>query len=148
MFIDVNIKKIHIFYLYMVKQSILGNIRIFASHFTRTILLRLFVARVDCRYCFRCCATSCKSQSLKPEKPPNWVILFFLSPTTSGSGAARGRRKILNPPRSLRIWREPVRKQRRGVDYDDRGSNVRGGVHVSPNGRAVSRMYCTPKRDP
>lgn len=84
----------------------------------------------------------------KPEKSPNWVIPFFLSPSTSGSGATRGRRKILNPPRSLRIWREPVRKQRRGVDYDDRENNVRGGVRVPPNGRVVSRVYCTPKRDP
>lgn len=87
-----------------------------------TILLRLFVARLDCVHC---CAMSCKSRPLKPEKPSNWVVPFFLSPTTS-SGATRGRRKILNPPRSLRIWREPVRKQRRGVDYDDRRNSVRG----------------------
>lgn len=89
----------------------------------------------------RCCATSCKSWPLKPEKPSNWVIsssslslslLLSLSviDDVRGSRATRGKQKILNPPRSLGIWREPVRKQRRGVDYDDRENNVREGVFV------------------
>lgn len=70
--------------------------------------------------------------------------VFFLSPTTSGSWATRGRRKILNPPRSLGIWREPVRKQRRGVDYDDRGNNARGAVRIPRDGRAVSGCIAHP----
>jgi len=67
----------------------------------------------------------------KTRKTLNWVILFFLSLAASSSGATRGSRKILNPPRSLRIWRELVRKQRRGVDYDDHENNVQGACSCS-----------------
>lgn len=72
-------KNIHLF-ICTIKPNTLHNIRMFMSHFTwmrRTILLRLFVARVDYRYCFRCCATSCKSRPLKPEKPRIGSFFFF-----------------------------------------------------------------------
>lgn len=131
------------------------RVKIFANYFTRirrAILPRLFVARLRHRYCPPCCATSCKSQACKTRKTHELGhFFFFFRHQRRERQQSGGRRKILNPPRSLGIWREPVRKQRRGVDYDDRGNNVPERCSCSPGryvGGRFSRMYCTPKRDP
>lgn len=121
----------------MIKQNTYINIRIFASHFT-WISVNNTITAIRCTSGLLSLCNELQKPASKTRKTPNWVILFFLSPATSGSRVTRGKRKILNPPRSLRIWsREPVRKQRRGVDYDDRRNNVRGGKRCSCSSKWV-----------
>lgn len=125
--------------------------RTFASHFTearRTIPLPLFVARLRYRYFTHCCATSatsCKSCPLKPEKTLELGRPFF-SVTDDESGsrrATRGRRKILNPPRSPESGANPCENNVEGwimMIVETTGARAR----TPRNGRLVFRCIAHP----